>query len=139
MHFLEATKNGFSNYVTWKGRASRSEYWFFYLSYGIAFVIAAVLDNLLGTDFSTSDPYLGEVSAGYGILAVIVILGFFLPCLSVLVRRLHDTNRSGWWYWLSLVPLVGVIVLLVFLCTKGTDGPNNFGEDPLGNLNEKFL
>jgi len=138
MNFIEATKNGFSNYATWKGRSSRSEYWFFNLSYVIAFVIAAVLDNLLGTDFSISDPYMGEVSAGYGILAVIVMLGFLLPCLSVFVRRLHDTNRSGWWYWLSLVPLVGAIVLLVFLCTKGTDGPNNFGEDPLSNLNETF-
>ncbi len=138
MNLIESTKSGFQNYVTWKGRASRSEYWFFNLSYAIVFVISAILDNLFGTDFSTYDPYLGEISAGYGILGVIVILGFFLPSLSVLVRRLHDTNRSGWWYWLSLVPLVGAIVILVFLCTKGTDGTNNFGEDPLSNLNETF-
>jgi uncharacterized membrane protein YhaH (DUF805 family) len=58
-------------------------------------------------------------------------LGMFLPSLSVAVRRLHDTNRSGWLILLGLIPLVGGIILLVFACQRGTIGPNRFGDDPL--------
>lgn len=58
-------------------------------------------------------------------------LGLFLPALSVAVRRLHDLDRTGWWYLIILVPLIGLIVLLVFFVTRGTSGPNRFGPDPL--------
>jgi uncharacterized membrane protein YhaH (DUF805 family) len=54
-----------------------------------------------------------------------------MPSLSAMVRRLHDTDRSGWWYWLALVPLIGIIILIVWWATEGTRGPNRFGDDPL--------
>jgi len=61
-------------------------------------------------------------------------LASFLPAISVIVRRLHDTDRSGWWYWIGLIPLVGAILLLVWFCTRGTSGPNRFGPDPLSGM-----
>ncbi len=59
-------------------------------------------------------------------------LATFLPSLAMGVRRLHDTDRSGWWWLLSFIPLIGIIVLIVFWCSEGTRGPNRFGPDPLG-------
>ena len=74
----------------------------------------------------------GLESILYGWILLIVGLGLFLPTLAVQVRRLHDLDRSGWWILISLIPLVGAIILLVWACTKGTDGENRFGSDPLG-------
>ena len=62
---------------------------------------------------------------------VAAILVLFIPQLAVTVRRLHDTDRSGWWWWISLIPLVGGIILLVWLCTRGTEGNNRYGQNPL--------
>jgi uncharacterized membrane protein YhaH (DUF805 family) len=67
------------------------------------------------------------------LLYSIVIFGTLLPHLAVSVRRLHDVNRTGWWYLLGFVPLLGAIVLLVWFCTDGTRGPNRFGADPKAN------
>ena len=61
----------------------------------------------------------------------IYLLANFLPSLAVTVRRLHDTNRSGWWVLITLIPYIGGIILLILLCLKGTEGDNRFGEDPL--------
>jgi uncharacterized membrane protein YhaH (DUF805 family) len=61
----------------------------------------------------------------------LVELGLFLPSLGVIVRRLHDLDKSGWWYFFVIVPLVGPIMMLVWLCTRGTNGGNRFGNDPL--------
>ena len=62
-----------------------------------------------------------------GIFSAIVSLGLFLPSLAVTVRRLHDTDRSGWWILIAFVPFVGAVVLIVFMCLPGTAGPNRFG------------
>jgi uncharacterized membrane protein YhaH (DUF805 family) len=69
---------------------------------------------------------------GYGYAYILVALGLLLPSLAVLVRRLHDTDRSGWYYWIVLIPLIGSIVLLVWFCSRGTEGSNTYGPDPLG-------
>ena len=122
MTFQEAIKSGFSKYVTWKGRASRSEFWFFALLMFAGVIVASIIDKILGTG--------GE--SGLGIVYMIFVLATFLPYLSVLVRRLHDTDRSGWWYWIALIPIVGAILLIVWLATKGTTGDNTYGPDPLG-------
>jgi len=66
-----------------------------------------------------------------GALIGVTYIGIFLPSLSVAVRRLHDTNHSGWWYWIALVPIIGGLVLFVFMCMRGTDGLNDYGLDPL--------
>jgi uncharacterized membrane protein YhaH (DUF805 family) len=133
MTFVEAIKTGLSKYVTWKGRASRSEFWFFILFAFAAAIVASIIDGILGTGMKTVNPMTGlEQSAGYGYVYIIVALGLFLPNLSVMVRRLHDTGRSGWWYWIALIPLVGAILLIVWFATKGTTGDNEYGADPLG-------
>jgi uncharacterized membrane protein YhaH (DUF805 family) len=133
MTFVEAIKTGLSKYVTWKGRASRSEFWFFFLFVLASVIVASIIDGILGTTFKTVNPLTGlEQSAGYGYVYLLVAVALFLPNLSVMVRRLHDTGRSGWWYWIVLIPLVGAIVLIVWFATKGTTGSNEYGEDPLG-------
>jgi len=136
----ESVRTCLSKYVTWQGRASRSEYWYFVLFGLICYIAATIIDNVLGTTFKITDPSSGqEISMGYGYAYMLVGLGLFLPNLSAFVRRLHDTGRSGWWYWIALVPLIGFILLLVWLCSRGTDGNNDYGADPLGgDLSQTF-
>jgi uncharacterized membrane protein YhaH (DUF805 family) len=110
MTFGKAIKSGFLNYATFKGRASRSEYWFWTLF----LVIASI--SITGL----------EVAAGIYNVTVIFYLATFLPGISVLVRRLHDVNRAGWWYWLVLTG-VGAFVLLYWLTKKSDDGENSYG------------
>ena len=114
-----------SQYADFKGRARRKEYWMFYLFACIIIVIAMILDNLLGITFSLH----GE-SLGYGWLYLITALGLFVPTLAVAVRRLHDIGKSGWWYLVILIPLVGVIWLIVLLATDGEKGENKWGTNP---------
>src|SRR3546814_14139645 len=66
------------------------------------------------------------------------MLALLLPSLACAVRRLPDTDRSGWWLLLGLVPFVGAIILIVFYCLEGTKGPNRFGADPIGDVQETF-
>lgn len=133
MTFGESIQTCFAKFVTWQGRASRSEYWYFVLFTILCYVGASIVDNLLGTAFKFPNPETGlEQSIGYGYAYALVGLGLFLPGLSVLVRRLHDTDRSGWYYWIVLIPLIGGIILLVWFCSRGTQGSNSYGADPLG-------
>ena len=125
MTFVKAIESSLSQYMTFRGRAARSEFWFFYLFSIICSVVAIIIDNILGTQFKNIDSLSGGL---YGYVYLLVALGLFIPNLSVFVRRLHDTNRSGWWYWILLIPLIGVILLLVW---KGTGGDNEYGPDPL--------
>ncbi len=133
MTFVDAIKTGLSKFVTWRGRASRSEFWFFFLFAMLCIIVATIVDRILGTTFKFANPATGlEQSLGYGYVYSLVALALFLPNLAVMVRRLHDTGRSGWWYWIVLIPLVGAILLIVWFATKGTTGSNEYGEDPLG-------
>lgn len=115
-YFLQA----FKKYAVFTGRARRKEYWMFVLFQMIFAIIAMVLDHLLGT----------EVQFGSGILYALVSLGLFIPGLAVTVRRLHDVNKSGWFFLIVLIPLIGAIWLLVLDCTEGTLGENKYGPDP---------
>ena len=114
MGFADAIKAGFNNYVTFSGRAARSEYWFWTLFSVIASIVAGIIDGILGL----------------GIIGLIVSLGLFLPSLAVAVRRLHDIDRTGWWVLIAFT-IIGIILLIVWDCTKGTSGPNRYGADPL--------
>ncbi len=109
------------NYVGFSGRARRKEYWMFVLFNIIALIIAMVLDRVLGL---ASEQY------GYGPIYALYALAVLLPGLAVGVRRLHDTDKSGWWLLLALIPILGAIVLLVFFVIEGTHGDNRFGPDP---------
>ena len=108
------------NYVGFSGRARRKEYWMFTLFNLIAAILIAVIDNVLGTTTAT----------GIGMLGLLYALAILLPGLAVSVRRLHDTGRSGWWLLIALVPLLGAIVLLVFMVLDGNRGSNEYGPDP---------
>jgi uncharacterized membrane protein YhaH (DUF805 family) len=111
----------FENYSNFKGRARRSEYWYFALMNLIILIVAAVLDNVLGLTF-------GELPYGY--LYVAFALAVFIPGLAVAVRRLHDVGKSGWFYFIVLIPLIGAIWLLVLFFTEGDRGENQYGPDP---------
>ena len=134
MTFIDAVRSGFSNYVTFSGRARRSEFWFWFLFAIIAGVVAAVLDSMLFPAMMDVQTDLGDGVASFsaqgGPISALVSLGLFLPGLAVAVRRLHDVDRSGWWLLLAFIPLIGIIVLIVWWCTEGTRGPNRFGPDP---------
>ncbi|NSX56497.1 DUF805 domain-containing protein [Parasulfitobacter algicola] len=120
MSFMEAVKTCFSKYVTFSGRARRSEYWYFTLFNFLVGIVLGIVDGVI----SGGDP------DSVGIFGTIYSLAVFLPGLAVAIRRLHDTDRSGWWYLLVFIPIIGWIVLLVFFCTNGTEGENRFGHDP---------
>jgi len=115
--YLQALKK----YATFSGRARRREYWFYVLFYLIIIVVLSVIDGIIGMNMG---------GAGVGILTCIYILAVFLPTLAVLVRRLHDTGRSGWWFFIQLVPLVGFFILLYFLVSDSQPGTNAYGPNP---------
>ena len=108
-------------YADFTGRARRKEYWMYVLLAMVLYVIAYFVDVALGLS--------GTVGGIYGPAYLLVALGLFIPSLAVAIRRLHDTDRSGWWF-LIIFTGIGAIVLLVFFVSEGTRGPNRFGDDP---------
>jgi uncharacterized membrane protein YhaH (DUF805 family) len=111
-----AVKSALAKYVTFSGRARRSEYWYFALFQLILLLVAVGVEM---------------ISRGAGsVLYVIVVLGLALPNIAVTIRRFHDLDRSGWWYFLGFVPLIGGIIILIWFCSPGTAGPNRYGLDP---------
>lgn len=115
MTFGEAISDGFSKYATFSGRSSRSAYWYWILFYVLIIIGASIVDAAIKTP----------------VVSGLAWLAFFIPNLAVLVRRLHDTDRSGWWVLIGLIPLIGAIVLIVFACTD-SGPPNKYGEGPDG-------
>jgi uncharacterized membrane protein YhaH (DUF805 family) len=109
-------------YAVFDGRARRKEFWMFTLVSAVIAIILGILDRILGTDF-------GNSRTNGGLLWSIYYLAVLLPTLGVSWRRLHDTNRSGWWMLLYLT-CVGIIVLIVFWALEGTPGDNKYGPDP---------
>ncbi len=118
MGFGEAVSTCFKKSVVWEGRASRPEFWWFHLGAWLIMVVAGIIGAIIGTWII------------YALAGIVLIL----PSLAVLVRRLHDTNRSGWWYWIELVPLIGVIVILVFVLSASDEGENKYGPNPHGSV-----
>jgi uncharacterized membrane protein YhaH (DUF805 family) len=126
-------------YATFRGRARRKEFWLFQLFVSLLSLVLMVwLFSVLPADaMADGDPMpleaLLAVPAAQAPLTIAGLLGliFFLPNLAVSVRRLHDSDKSGWWLLLNLVP-VGGLVLLIFYLLDGTAGPNRHGADPKG-------
>lgn len=110
-HFAEV----FRKYNDFEGRSRRAEFWNFYLIHFIAVI-------------SLATSVIFMKSLGIMLLFLYAIVSF-VPGLAAVVRRLHDSNRSGWWYLVSLIPFGGII-LIIFLVQEGTYGPNDYGEDP---------
>lgn len=130
MNFIQSLQICFSKYVTFSGRARRAEYWWFVLFVLVVQYALVLLDaKLFGT--ITTSPSGFEAYTQTPVFSGLFDLAIALPMISVIVRRLHDGGRSGWWYWIVLIPIVGMIVLLVWLASKGTEGANRYGPDPL--------
>jgi uncharacterized membrane protein YhaH (DUF805 family) len=102
-------------YAVFGGRARRKEYWMFILFNVIIAMVLGVVEALLGSP---------------GVLGMLYCLAVVIPSIAVAVRRLHDTDRSGWWFLIVLVPLIGSIVLIVFMVLDSTPGQNQYGENP---------
>lgn len=109
--------DAFKNYANFSGRARRKAYWMFVLFWFIAAVIAGIVDYILGTN---------------GIFGSLYVLGTLLPYLALSIRRLHDIGKSGWWFFIQLVPLIGGIWLLVLYVTDSQPGDNAYGPNPKG-------
>ena len=124
-NFFGAIKTCFSKYATFSGRASRSEYWYWILLVGPIYYFSNKLIERLVEDGVTVTAL---VIVALAVLWALVVL---LPGLAVQVRRLHDTDRSGWWILLYLVPFVGWLILLLFNVTASTEGPNRYGLQPV--------
>ena len=116
--FGEAIKRGFVRYTTWRGRAPRSEYWFWVLFYALLYIGALIIDATI---------FVSTSGLGFGVFTVILSIALFLPNVAVFVRRLHDTNKSAHFLWLILVPIGGAIALLVFTLLPSHPGTNRYG------------
>lgn len=148
MGFTEAVKTVLTQkYVTFSGRASRSEYWWFILFYTLVMAVLGGLFAATGMNMQTGQP----TTFGFILIAIMAIfgLGIFLPSLAVTIRRMHDRNLSGWWYlglaigsaipFVNIVAAIGYLVLFVMFCMRGTVGPNRFGPDPLVTHNAEVF
>ena len=109
--YLEVLKK----YAVFDGRARRKEYWMFFLFNVIIALVLGFIEGLAG---------------GPGIFGSLYSLAVLIPGIAVAVRRLHDTNRSGWWLLITLVPLVGTIIGLVFMAQDSQQGDNQYGSNP---------
>jgi len=105
--FQESIKTCFSKYADFNGRARRSEYWWFALFIVLASLALSIISDIVSGLFS---------------------IAVFLPSIAAGTRRLHDTNRSGWWQLIMLIPLIGLIVIIVFMAQEGSAESNQFGE-----------
>ena len=126
MNFTAAIRSFWSRFADFKGRSRRSEYWYVQL-----FLVVTNL-AVAGIDLALMD---GDVdrfiaNGGGGIVGLIWIFATIVPALAVLIRRLHDTGKTGWWALVGFIPLVGAIVLLVFTVTDSSPGENKYGTSP---------
>ena len=121
MSMVDAYKAMWKNYAKFSGRARRSEYWWVILA-----------QTLISTAFSLINMAAGDSVLGAVANVVISVYGLatLIPMISLAVRRLHDIEKSGWWYLLNCIPCIGSIILIVFFCKEGTAGSNRYGDDP---------
>lgn len=122
----------FHQYFDFKGRARRKEFWMFSLIHIIVLILLVFVDSFLGTTIGSGDN-------AVGILYLVYILAVLIPGLAVTVRRLHDIGKSGWMYFVALIPFIGGIWLLVLLCMEGENKTNQWGENPKGIGNNREI
>ena len=110
-------------YACFSGRARRQEYWLFVLFNIIAGIIVGVISGVLVSVTNV---------AAFAFLGTIYNLAVLIPGFAVFVRRMHDIGKSGWWWLISFIPLIGIIVLIVFCCLDSQPGENQYGPNPKG-------
>lgn len=121
MNFGQAIGSGFRNYIGFGGRACRSEFWYWVLFANLVSLGTVILDRVLFPE-NTLGP-----------LAALFALAVLLPGLAVSFRRLHDIDKSGWWILISLAPIIGWVILIVWAIKKGDETTNRFGSNPLAS------
>ncbi|HTT48043.1 MAG TPA: DUF805 domain-containing protein [Pseudolabrys sp.] len=121
MNFLEAVETCFRKYASGRGRASRSEFWYWTLFNVLVGLVAITADYLL---FPTT---------AWNPIETLTDIALFLPSWAVAIRRLHDINRTGYWLLIALTG-IGIVLLIYWDCVKGTNGDNDYGSDPLKSL-----
>ena len=113
---VEAYKKFLTNYANFNGRSTRSDYWYVALANFIIGFVLGFIGGLLHIETITT------------VISAIYMLATLVPSIAIVVRRLHDINKSGWYYFMVFIPLVGIIILLVYLCTPSMDMNNPYGE-----------
>lgn len=116
---MEFFIDAYKQYANFQGRANRQKYWMFYLFYMLIILILSIVEIMIG---------LPDVLSGLFALVSLI------PGIAITTRRLHDIDKSGWWQLLILIPLIGAIILIIFLIKEGTMGENRFGQDPLNRI-----
>ena len=129
-------------YADFSGRSRRKEYWMFTLFILLVYAVLGVL-LFAGFDFAAmnggGDPQISPIGWIALSLFGIFALAIFIPALAVIVRRLHDQDKSGWFILLQFIPYIGGIIILIFMCIEGTKGENRYGPDPKGeNIADVF-
>jgi uncharacterized membrane protein YhaH (DUF805 family) len=128
-NYLNVMKN---HYADFSGRARRSEYWYFGLVYFIIMFLVVIVFGILALIASTTiseDFGVGIMVVGY-LVYFVVILAHMLPAIALTIRRLHDSGKSGWFYFVSMIPFIGNIWLLVLYCTDSEVNENKWGVNP---------
>src|SRR5437868_7694239 len=118
------------HYADFEGRSPRSEYWWFTLFQWLVYVVLCVLFFVGAAGSGPAGP--GAFSWVVFAVGMLFLMAMFIPNLAMFVRRLHDQDLSGWFILLSFIPYIGGIIAIVFICIRGTNGPNRFGSDPFG-------
>jgi uncharacterized membrane protein YhaH (DUF805 family) len=119
----------FKRYADFRGRSPRAEYWWFVLFQWLALMALVFLAVAVAGPSKESNPFFGAFIVPF----VIGFVGLIIPNIAVQVRRLHDQDRSGWFILLFVIPYVGGLIAIAFMCIPGTRGPNRFGADPYGS------
>ncbi len=131
MYLIENFKDAFlKNFANFSGRARRKQYWFFVL---MSMIILVPLCLILMSSLMSMEEEISTFASGIASLICLIYLALLVPSFSIAVRRLHDTNHSGWWFLIAFIPVIGSIVLLVFLVSDSYPMTNKWGENPKAN------
>ncbi len=134
MNFTGAVKAYFLKWNDFRSRSSRSEYWWATLFITLAsFPVGFIIGFVIGFTFASAGFSVTTIEIVSGIVMLPVQIFIIIASTCLVIRRLHDVDRSGWWY-LIIFTIIGMIPLLIWYCSKGTDGDNRFGKDPLEQL-----
>ena len=125
MTFIESIKTCFKKYITIKGRASRSEYWWFQAMFAPLTMFVVIMSEAENLENSS------ELILWFYLFCFIVVLVSIIPLITVTIRRFHDTNKSGWYFFLGLIPFVGSLIVTVMMIPEGTKGKNKYGPNSL--------
>ena len=125
MTFIESIKTCFKKYITIKGRAPRSEYWWFQAMFAPLFLFVVIMSEAENLESSS------ELIIWFYLLCFVIVILSLIPIITVTIRRFHDTNKSGWYFLLGFIPLVGSLIVTVMMIPEGTKGKNKYGPNPL--------